>query len=111
MEKEGKDNPNPSRYNLRDRKPQDEESSEESQFQQILFFSHQVQESRVKSKDQQLGNQQYQQLRKTTLRPLNLTLTGSDGSLREKLPQLTYNAARVCHSLFYIPYFLSFRGN
>ena len=37
MEKEGKDNPNPSRYNLRDRKPQDEESSEESQFQDSLF--------------------------------------------------------------------------
>ena len=37
MEKEGKDNPNPSRYNLRDRKSQDEESSEESQFQDSLF--------------------------------------------------------------------------
>ena len=37
MEKEGKDNPNPSRYNLRDRKPQEEESSEESQFQDSLF--------------------------------------------------------------------------
>merc|ERR1712179_757636 len=35
MENEGKDNPNPSRYNLRDRKPQD--SSEESQFQDSLF--------------------------------------------------------------------------